>query len=78
MAGITIVSSTSASNSSNKSISVSCAGGQKVLGGGYTVTSAKVGAQDSYPSASDTWTVQAVEFVIESASWTVTVYAICA
>jgi hypothetical protein len=75
---LTIVSATSVSTSANKTISVSCSGGTNVLGGGFVTNSAKVGAQESYPSAADTWTVNAVEFVTENANWTVTVYAICA
>jgi hypothetical protein len=75
---LTIANATSASNSADKSMSVSCTGGKKVLGGGFTTTSVKVGARDSYPSATDAWSVHAVEFVSETTNWSVTVYAICA
>jgi hypothetical protein len=75
------VTVTSASNSTDKpNISVSCTAGKKVLGGGGKVsdTSGKVGILNSYPSANDTWTVDAYEISGVSTNWTVSVYAICA
>jgi len=75
---VTIVSNTSASSSSAKSITATCAGGRKVVGGGFLSNNANVGAQASYASSATVWTVDAVEFENTGTSWTITAYALCA
>ena len=74
------VSATSASSSSDKSVTVTCTGSKKILGGGGTlsISNGKVVVSQSYPSADNEWTAKAVEVSGESSSWTVTAYAMCA
>jgi len=65
-------------NSSDKTVTVTCSADKKVLGGGGTVTSVNnVYLYENYPSADNTWTVSAHR-ASGSGSWTLTVYAICA
>ena len=83
MSGLATVSSTSASDSSAKSESTTCATGKKVLGGGYSLGGSgsvvkKLVVKASYASAVGTWTVRVVEGRRTSASWSVTVSAVCA
>lgn len=72
------ISATSTSSSSNKSISASCSTTDKyAVGGGFETSRSDVYAQRSYPSDSDTWTVDGVEGFNVSNNWTVTAYVIC-
>ena len=75
---MTIVSNTSASSSANKTITATCIGGRKVVGGGFATTANTVGAQASYASSATVWTVDAAEFQNTPGNWTVTAYALCA
>ena len=79
------VTASSPTNSTNdKTISVSCsAPGMVVLGGGWQINaSADISAVttiESYPSNDNTWVASASEDSLNSnATWSVTVYAICA
>ncbi|MDD2815569.1 MAG: hypothetical protein PHP00_07490, partial [Thiotrichaceae bacterium] len=58
--------------------SISCNAGEKVIGGGYLVTtvSSSLLTVGSYPSALDTWTVSM--YMYDTTSYPVTLYAICA
>ena len=72
------VSATSASNvTDTKSMSVSCSGNKKLLGGGGLTSDPSVHLYASYPEADNTWTVSAHE-TIGNPTWSVTVWAICA
>ena len=74
------MSNTSAASSSNKSITATCTGGRKVVGGGAIIgadASAQVGVTASYPSSATVWTATAVEFDNDFSNWTITAYAIC-
>lgn len=76
-----IVNAVSASNSSNKSVTVTCGAGKVVLGGGAFLPAGFEGGlaiYASYPSATNAWTVTAAENDAISSNWTVTAYAICA
>ncbi len=75
---MTIVSNTSAPSSNNKSITATCTGGRKVVGGGFSANNSNVGAQASYASSATVWTVDAVEFSNVVSTWTITAYALCA
>jgi hypothetical protein len=61
--------------------SVSCPGGQTLLGGGGTVTTTdtldSVELTSSYPSALDTWTVVGSENIGPGKTWSLRAYAIC-
>jgi hypothetical protein len=72
------VSATSAGSiTDTKSMSVSCSGSKKVLGGGGITSDPSVYLYASYPQADNTWTVSAHE-TIGNPTWSVTVWAICA
>lgn len=78
---VTIVSQASATDSNNKTVTATCAGGRKVVGGGYVLAGAGVNnvvAQSNYPSSSTVWTVAAVEVSNTNSTWSVTAYALCA
>jgi hypothetical protein len=75
---VTIVSNTTLSTSANKTVTATCPGSRKVVGGGFQTNNASVGAQSSYASSSTVWTVDAVEFENTGAGWTATAYALCA
>jgi hypothetical protein len=74
---VVIVTNTSASTSVDKGITATCTGGRQVVGGGFSTTSANVGAQTSFASSTTAWHVDAVEFQPTGSSWTVTAYAVC-
>jgi hypothetical protein len=63
------------------SASVSCPAGQKLLGGGATVTTTdtldSVQLIASYPSASDTWTATGAANIGPGKTWSIRAYAIC-
>jgi hypothetical protein len=73
-----IVSAASASDSNDKSVSVDCSPGKKLLGGGAMTSMANVYVYASYPTDDDTWVASAGEDGMQNGSWTVTAYAICA
>ena len=76
-----IVTAASASNSSNKSVTVSCGTGKVVLGGGALMPAGFEGnlaIYSTYPSAANAWTVQAVENDAINSNWSFTAYAVCA
>jgi hypothetical protein len=75
---VTIVQTTSANNSNNKTVTATCTGGRKVVGGGFLSNNASVGAQGSYASSATAWTVDAVELSNVPGNWTITAYALCA
>jgi hypothetical protein len=76
--GYEIRTATSASSSSDKSITVDCTGSKVVVGGGATVADTEfVVLVRTYPVDSNTWEARAVENDGTNDSWTVTVYAIC-
>lgn len=78
MSGWQRVSATSSSNSSNKSQTIDCPAGKKLLGGGGSISlSGNVAITASNPVDDDTWSVTAAEVNTENSSWTVTAYAIC-
>jgi len=78
------VNATSGNNASDvKSVTVPCTGSKKVLGGGAnTAYNLAPRGQEAlvktYPSADNEWTAEAVEVANDGASWSLTVYAICA
>ena len=63
------------------SASVSCAAGQKLLGGGCVVTTTdtldNVQLVASYPSAAGTWTATGSANIGPGKTWTIQAYAIC-
>ena len=76
-----IVNVVSASNSNNKSVTVSCGAGKVVLGGGAVIPTGFEGGlalYASYPSAANAWTAQVTENDAISNNWSFTAYAICA
>jgi hypothetical protein len=75
---VTVVSNTSAATSAAKSITATCTGGRKVVGGGFSASSANVGASASFASSATVWTVDGSEFVNTASTWTITAYALCA
>ncbi len=77
--------STSITNSSDKTITLSCpSAGKKVLSGGYEISAAsgsdvaKVAAVENYPSSSTEWRVKGIETSNIAGNWTLTVHVICA
>lgn len=83
MSGWEIVTAISVSTDSStpKTVSISCPGTKKVIGGGGNISSgdeADVVVVQSYPSANNTWFVRGDETFNYNSSWSVTVYAICA
>jgi hypothetical protein len=67
-------------NSNNtKTLSVDCAAGKKVVGGGgsTSITNGDVALYESRPLDADTWLVSAAENTTVSGNWTLTVYAVC-
>ena len=79
--GYGIVNGVSASNSNNKSVTVSCGVGKVVLGGGAVIPAGFEGGlalYASYPSAANAWTAQVTENDAISNNWSFTAYAICA
>jgi hypothetical protein len=78
LTGYERVTATSVSNSTDKSISIDCSTGKKLLGGGGITSNAEIYLYASYPIDDDTWTVSAGEDGNVNSNWTVTVWAICA
>ena len=82
LGGMQRVGATSALNSSNKSVTVTCPAGKRVVGGGSDINAGngQVGVDDFRPSADLTSiTVQALEDQDgHSGPWNVTAYAVCA
>ena len=71
-------SATSASNSTNKSVTVDCTGSKVVTGGGATTNDAAEINLSNNPVDSNTWSASGSESILGSANnWTVTVWAIC-
>ncbi len=78
---VTLAGTVSGSNTNNKTASVTCSGATpRVLGGGYVVLPSTVSVYPtaSYPSSSTTWTVTVTNGVINSTSWSLTAWALCA
>ena len=78
---VTLAGTVSGSNTSNKTASATCGGATpRVLGGGYVVLPSTVSVYptSSYPSSSTTWTVTVANGVINSTSWSLTAWALCA
>ena len=77
-----IVSATSSNDSTSpKTITMSCTGSKKLLGGGASIslTDGEVMLLYSYPSAAGhVWNAKADESESTSEKWTITAYAICA
>ncbi len=76
-----IVSGVSATNSANKSVTISCGTTKVVLGGGAVMPVGFEGSltiYSSYPSAANAWTVQVVENDSVGSNWSFTGYAVCA
>jgi hypothetical protein len=74
------VSTTSASDSNDKAgITTDCTGGNKLLGGGcsISVNDGEVSITTTAPADDDTWTCSAAEDGNFGDSWTLTAYAIC-
>jgi hypothetical protein len=73
------VSATSVSNSTNKTITVTCPGSKIVVGGGGTTSLlGEVTLSSSFPVSNNTWSASGFEEVLGTANnWTVTAYAIC-
>jgi hypothetical protein len=80
ISGWEIISNTSLSTSVDKSISASCTGSKKIIGGGGYISpiSQNLAIQSSYPPSNNSWMVTAVEASNENSNWIVTAYAICA
>ncbi|HEY1366473.1 MAG TPA: hypothetical protein VGF23_05145 [Gaiellaceae bacterium] len=82
IAGLERQSNQSALTSGTKTVSVSCPGGKKVIGGGVSVSgdgANKVSVTESFPEAAlGSWTATAVEATPSTATWRITVYALCA
>jgi hypothetical protein len=64
---------------SPKTATATCSAGKTALGGGYIVggTSNSVVVDQSYPSATDTWTVSGVK-TGGNPSWSLQAYVVCA
>ena len=61
---VTTVSNSSAASSANKSITATCTGGRKIVGGGALIggdTQDQVGITASYPSSATVWTATGIE-----------------
>ncbi len=73
------ISVISPSTSNDKSVSVSCTGNKKIIGGGgsISISDSKLAILSSYPSSDNTWIVDAAEISNFNSYWTVTAYAIC-
>ena len=73
------VSATSASSSANKVQTVSCTNGNKVVGGGCEINNGdtSLAIAGSYPVNNTSWSCDAREAFVVSASWNLTAYAIC-
>jgi hypothetical protein len=87
LAGLRAVSVTTATDSSStKSVTATCPGGKRVLGGGATIIGAGPGGPvvvQSQPvgtdaASVDAWTTTAVEVGAYTPSWRLIAYAICA
>ena len=84
LSGYEQVSATSPTNDTDgKTVTVTCPAGKKVLSGGWTSPEFFVFAgeslpAESFPSASDEWTVSAFANNAPGETWTLTVFAICA
>jgi hypothetical protein len=82
IAGLERQSNASALTSGTKTVSVSCPSGKKVIGGGESISgdgANKTSVTESFPEAGlGSWTVTAVETVATTATWKLTVYALCA
>jgi hypothetical protein len=64
---------------SPKTVTATCSPGKTALGGGYLVGGAAsaIAVDQSYPSASDTWTVSGFE-TGGNPTWSLQAYVICA
>jgi hypothetical protein len=77
------VSVTSANNSTSpKTVTATCTGGTRVLGGGFVIGGVITGPVEilyAYPDSDTTYTARAYEDSAQStnSNWTVTVWAIC-
>jgi hypothetical protein len=82
LSALEIVSAVTATDSSSpKSVTVTCAAGKRVVGGGARATGAgagEVGVTEAYPSNPTQWVVLARELDPIGTSWTLTAYAFCA
>jgi hypothetical protein len=66
-------------STANKTVTVTCNGTRKVLGGGGIINDNNPQINDSYPSADNAWTVSGAETGFGTGSnWTLTVWAVCA
>jgi len=83
LSGLTLVTATSASNSSSpKTQTVSCVPSQHALGGGASITGGgnNIAIQESFPTGDPPtgWSATAFEAIGTPASWSITAYVICA
>lgn len=77
ISGFEVVTTTSASNSSDKQQQAQCPTGKTAIGGGFTLSDPDAAViVASYPSFPDVWRIDADDRSVSS--WTVTTYAICA
>jgi len=79
ISGSEIVTATSANDSADKTVTATCSGTKKVVGGGgkISVQSGTIAILDSYPSADNQWSISAVETKSYSLDWNASCYAIC-
>jgi hypothetical protein len=82
VSGLEIVSVASATDSSTpKSVTVTCPGAKRVIGGGARAIgtgAAEVAVSESYPASANQWTALAREINAVGSSWSVSAYALCA
>jgi hypothetical protein len=81
VSGVERVETTSPSASTTtRSAFIACPTGKRLLGGGARVTggSPRVAILSSFPDNDNIWRATAAETTGTGASWTLTVYAICA
>jgi len=77
---VTLSGTTSASNTSNKTATVTCSGATpRVTGGGHVIApAAATYVISSYPTSTSTWSVTVNNGVLNGTNWTLTAWAICA
>jgi hypothetical protein len=77
-----VAGSVSADTEAAKTVSATCTGGTKVIGGGFqfsSVSDATVGVLESYPSSDTEWTVSASDMTSGGDhSYAIGAFAICA